>query len=159
MPLPTASDVHVNAPLTNLSIAYAQNESKFIATKASPIVPSSKQGDLYFEYDRADFLRDEAKLRAPATESVGAGWRMSTNPFFCNVFALHKDVDDQIRANQDSAINMDRDAALYVAQKLLLKREKDFFAAAFATGTWTGSTSGADITPAWAGPPVACGGP
>jgi len=47
---PTASDVHVNAPLTNISIAYMQMQSEYKAADIFPVVPVSKQTDRYFTY-------------------------------------------------------------------------------------------------------------
>jgi hypothetical protein len=47
MPNPTQADLHVNVPLTNVSIAYIQKADAFIATKVFPKVPVSKQSDLY----------------------------------------------------------------------------------------------------------------
>lgn len=136
--LPTASDVHVNTPLSNVSIAYVQRETDWIALKTSPVVPSLKQTDRYFEYDKADWLRDEAEKRAPASESAGGGWRLdNTANFSCDVFAYHKDVDDQIRANQDAAINLDRDAAEFVTQKMLIKREREWNDAFMQTSVWS----------------------
>ena len=63
---PTPSDVHVNAPLTQISIAFLQNASDFIATRVFPNIPVSKQSDRYYTYERGDFNRDEMAERAPA---------------------------------------------------------------------------------------------
>jgi hypothetical protein len=35
MPNPTAGDVHVNRPLTNISIAYMQDAAGFVADRCS----------------------------------------------------------------------------------------------------------------------------
>ncbi len=43
MPQPTLSDVHVNTPLTNLSIAYRQSADMFVADQAYPRVQVLKQ--------------------------------------------------------------------------------------------------------------------
>jgi hypothetical protein len=149
MPQPTASSVHVNVPLTNISIAFLQDPGKFVADKVFPIVPVQKQSDRYYEYDRPAWLRDEAKLRAPSTESAGGGWTLTnTATYFCDVVAYHKDIDDQVRANADSVINMDRDATAFVIQKILLKREVDFAATFFTTGVWTTDQTGVAAAPA-----------
>jgi hypothetical protein len=148
LPNPTKGDVHVNAPLTNISVAYIQNATNFISARVFPIVPVQKQSNLYFIYDQADFYRVEAKLRGPGTESAGGGFRLSNTSYLCDVNAIHKDVDDQTRANQDAPISLDRDATNYVTQQCLLKREVDWASGYFTTGIWTGSTTGSDITPA-----------
>ena len=95
MPIPTPGDVHVNRPLTNISIAYIQEATAFIADKVFPTVPVQKQSDRYFKYLKEDWFRSEAKERAPATESAGSGWRIDNTPtYYATVFAVHKDVDD-----------------------------------------------------------------
>ncbi|MFH0902137.1 MAG: major capsid protein [Pseudomonadota bacterium] len=146
MPQPTSSMVHVNRPLTNISVAYMQAAVNFIADRVFPIVPVAKQSDRYFKYARDDWYRDEAKVRAPASESAGSGFEIDNTPtYFCPVTAFHKDVDDQLRANADPPIDPDRDATQFVSQKLLLKREVDWAGAFFAASVWAGSTTAADL--------------
>ena len=60
---PTRSSVHVDAVLTNISIAYIQDRSKYIATKVFPIIPVDKLSDVYFSYTKNDWFRDEAQRR------------------------------------------------------------------------------------------------
>src|SRR5574343_1416849 len=99
---PSRADVHVNRPLTNISVAFMQNASNFIADRVFPVVPVAKQSDLYFTFDRGAFNRDEMQRRAPGAESAGAVYTVATAPYNCAVWALHKDVADQVRANADS---------------------------------------------------------
>ncbi len=148
MPNPTAGDVHVNALLTNISVAFIQSEADFVAAQVFPAIPVQKQSDYYMSYDREDWMRLKAKKRAPGTESVGGGFRIKTdNTYFCDVWAYHQDVDDQTRANADAPLNMDRDATLNVTRQMLLTRENDWAAAFLTTGLWTGSSTGTDIVP------------
>lgn len=146
MPQPTVSDVHVNRPLTDISVAYLQSMDDFIADKVFPIVPVQKQSDRYFTYDKSYWFRTEAQKRAPSTESAGAGWKVDATPsYYADVWAVHKDIDDQIRSNADQPLDMDRDGTEYVTRQLVLRREKEFVANYFTTGVWTGSTTGTDI--------------
>jgi hypothetical protein len=147
MPEPTLSQVHVNRPLTNISQAYMQNEADYIADKLFPVVPVEKQSDLYFKYTKGDWFRDEAQLRAPATESAGGGYPVTTDSYYAPVFAFHKDVDPQVRANTDNPLNADRDATLWITHRMMLKREILVSGAALKTNTWTGSSTNADVTP------------
>ena len=133
---PTPSDVHVDAVLTNISVAYIQRQDHFCAGRVFPIVPVEKQTDKYYTYTKADWFRDEAKRRAPATESAGSGYGLSTASYSCDVFAMHKDVPDQVRQNADSPINCDRDATEFVTQRLLLRMEKQWAADYFTTSVW-----------------------
>jgi hypothetical protein len=146
MPQPTRSDVHVNRPLTNISIAYIQRAQDFVADKVFPIVPVMKQADRYFSYQKDQWFRTGAAKRAPSSESAGSGFTVDNTPsYYCDVFAFHMDVDDQIRANADSPLNMDRDAVLFVTQNLLVRREISFMSTYMQPSIWTGDT---DFVPA-----------
>jgi Phage major capsid protein E len=146
MPQPTLGDVHVNRPLTNISVAYSQEAAgvEFVADRAFPGIPVESKSDLYYTYKRADFNRDEMQQRALGTESAGSGYGLdSTGTYNCNVWALHKDVDDQIRANSDSPLSPDRDATIFLTNKALISRENVWAGAFFKTGVWTGEVAGA----------------
>ena len=148
MPQPTASDVHVNAPLTNISIAFLQDLDGFVARKVFPEVPVKKQSDRYYVYDKKQWFRSDAKVRAPGTESAGSGFTVDNTPtYFCSVRAVHKDVDDQIRSNADAVIDPDRDATEFVTRDMALEAELDWASTYFTASVWTGSTTGSDITP------------
>ena len=143
---PTQSDVHVDAVLTNISIAYMQARENFIADKVFPIVPVEKQTDKYFTFGKNDWFRDEAKLRASGTPSAGSGYGLSTASYSCDVFALHKDVGSQELANQDAAVNLERGAVEFVTQRMLVRREVQFVSDYFGTGVWdTDKTGGTDF--------------
>jgi len=148
MPQPTRSDVHVNKPLTTISIAYIQAAEDFVAGQLFPIVPVMKQSDRYFSYEKSYWLKTGAQKRAPSSESAGGGFHVDNTPnYFCDVWAHHMDIDDQIRSNADSPLDMDRDATMFVTQNLLLRREIQFFGQYFKPSTWTGGVGGIDIVP------------
>jgi hypothetical protein len=140
---PTPGDVHVNTPLTNISIAYIQNAANFVAARVFPNIPVGKQSDRYYTYERGDFNRDEMTERAPGTESAGGGYNIDSTPtYYAPVYAFHKDVHDQMRANADSVLAPDREATIFVTQKAMIKREKLFVGKFFAGGLWTHDKDG-----------------
>jgi hypothetical protein len=146
MPSPSQADLHVNAPLTNVSIAYLQSASTYIADKVFPKVPVQKQSDLYWKYSKSDWRRTDVKRRAPGTETPGSGWNMNTDSYFAHVYGIHKDIDDQLRSNADSNFNLDRDATEFITNQLLLQRDIDWNAKYFTTGVWaTDKTGGTDF--------------
>ena len=126
MPQPTQTDVHVNTPLTNISIAFMQDTSVFVAARAAPIVPVQKQSDSFYTYNRDDWFRLESRQRAPSTESAGSGYEVSTSTYRADVWAIHKDIDDQTRANADTVISPDRTATLYLSQNALIRKDKQW---------------------------------
>lgn len=142
MPQPTSSQVHVDAILTNISVAYLQRAENFIADKVFPVVPVDKQSDKYFVYSKNDWLRDEARVRTDGTESVGSGYNITTDTYYADVYAIHKDIGDQTRANADAPINVDREAAEFVTHRLLTRREIQFVNDFMTTGKWSVDVTG-----------------
>jgi hypothetical protein len=142
--MPTRAQVHIDKPLTNISIAYMQSAENFISDKVFPQVPVQKQSDRYFRYLKEDWFRDEARERAAGTESAGGDYDIDNTPtYFCNKFAFHKDVTEDDRVNADAPLTPDADATEFVSQKLLLKRELFWAAKYFKTGVWGSELTGA----------------
>ena len=147
MSQPTARAVHVDQPLTNISIAYLQNAANFVAGQVFPNLPVQKQSDLYYVFDRGYFNRDEAKKRAPGTEAAKVGFDLDTASYFADVWAVKHGIPDQIAANADAVLNLERAAAELVTHKMLIRREKDWAANYFTTGVWGTDISGVAASP------------
>lgn len=142
MPQPTRSQVHVDAILTNMSIAYMNEADSFVASKVFPTINVQKQSDKYFTYSQADFFRDQAKVRAGGTESAGSGYGLSTDSYSSAVWALHKDIDDQVAANSDAPLDPYQDATRFLAHQMMIRQERDWASKYFTTSVW-----GTDSTP------------
>jgi hypothetical protein len=142
MPQPTVSDIHIDRPLTNVSLAYIQSATDFIATQFAPIIPVDRKTDTYFTYTKNDWFRDEAKPRADGTQSAGSGYGLSTAQYSCDVFAIHKDIGPQAMANADPGINLEREAAMLVTQRMLIRQERQWATDCFGAGIWS-----TDVTP------------
>ena len=143
MPMLTPSAVHVDQPLTNLTLAYVQEQSNFIADKVFPVVGVNKQSDKYYIYDRAGMNRGgERKPLAPRTEVKRIGLSVSTDSYYADVFGLGMDFDEQTIANEDAALETRAAGAQTLVNNLLIDREIDFANTFFSAGVW-----GSESTP------------
>jgi hypothetical protein len=146
MPSPTQTDVHVNRPLTDISVAFIQSAEGFIANKVFPTIPVTRQSNSYFTWDRNNFFLDSMERRADSTESAGGAMEKSTATYSCEVWALHKDIGDQTRANDDEG-NIESAAAKYLAGQDLIRKDRQFATDFFADSLWTTNvTGGTDFT-------------
>lgn len=150
MPQPTLSQVHVARPLNNIAVAYIQDDKSYIADKVFPIVPVEFQSDLYYIWSKDDFFRDEAQIRADGEASAGSGMSLTTGSYSAAVWALHKDIGDQMRRNADPAVDIEVSTSEYLMQKLLIRRDRQFATNYLVTGKWgtdiTGTASTSDTT-------------
>ncbi len=144
---PTPGDVHVNRPLTNISVAFSQGAAGFIATTVFPVVPVASQSDQFFVFDRENWLVGGAQKRGPSAESAGGGYSVSTQNYRCDVWALHKDVGDQVRANSDTPLRPDQNATNWVTENMMITRDQEWAEKYFAASIWTNETDGVTGAP------------
>jgi len=139
---PTTSDVHTNRPLTNISVAYIQDQGEYIAERFFPRIPVEKRSDTYITYTKNDWFRDEAVKRAPSTPSAGSGYGLGSDNYNCDIWAFHKDLDDATVANADDILDLDMEATEFVTQRLLMKRDVEFISNFLKTGVWDNDKNG-----------------
>lgn len=145
--MPKMQNAHIDRALTNISVSYLQDASSFVADKVFPIVPVKRQSDVYYQYSRADFMRDEARERGAGTESAGGDYGVEAqDPYHCRKHAFHKDVTSEERANYDEPLDADIDATDFVTQKMLIRREVSWAKKYFTTGVWGTEKTGGDGT-------------
>jgi hypothetical protein len=154
MPLLTPSQVHIDTPLSNLTLAYAQSQTNFVADKVFPTVGVARQSDKYYIYDRANMNRTgDVKKLAPRTEVNRIGMTISNSSYFADVYGLGMDFDEQTIANEDEVLNIRSAGAETLAMRLMIHREENFATTFFSTGVWgtevTGAASGAGTPVYW----------
>jgi hypothetical protein len=147
MPNPTQSDLHVNTPLTDVSVAWIPKAGDYMCQKVFPKVPVQKQSDLFWKWSKSDWRRTDVVKRAPGTESAGVGWNYTTDQYYAHVYAVHRDIDDQVRANADSNFRLDSDSTKFLTNQMLLKREIDWVAQYFQPSVWATEYAGVAAAP------------
>lgn len=146
MPKPTLSAVHVSRPLTVISVATMNAEAELrVVESMFPKLPVVHQADQYDIYSAADWLRVEAGVRAPGTESRGGGWDLTRGTYSCVNVAWHKDLPYDVIDNSDH--DEEALAAEYVAQQIMMKMNSVWLSKYFVTGVWTRSRTGVAAGP------------
>jgi hypothetical protein len=143
MTAPTQSQVHIDAAMTNLSIAY--RNANYIAGQIFPVVPVQHQSDKFFVFDKASWFRDEAGPRAPGTTGPVVEYSISSSTYSCVPYSATKLVPDEIVDNADQPLQVRQAAVEFATDKLLLRLERDVAGNVFGTG-WTSCTSNSSGT-------------
>jgi hypothetical protein len=136
MPQPNSQEVHIDGPLTTLSVSYLQDPGMFIADSMFPRIPVNHQSDKYYVYDIGDMYRNNMAPRGDATESAGATYTHTTQNYNTELFALHKMVSKRTVANSDAALNPMQTAVKWLTQQERIKRDVEFAAKFLTTGIW-----------------------
>lgn len=130
MPGPTLRDVHVDALMTNISVAY--RNTNYIGELIFPRVPVSKKSDVYFTYGKSAWFRDEVGVRAPGAEARRGDYDVTTASYVAITRAIAKLIPDEVRANADMPLRPDVEATEWVTDQLLRAQERRV--AALTTG-------------------------
>lgn len=149
MPILTPSSVHLDRPLTNLTIAYVQDQRNFVAGRVFPTLNVDFQSDKYYIYDRANMNRSgDVKELAPNTEANDIEVQISNDSYFARVYGLRMPFGDQVLANEDEALNIRAAGAQTLVNRMLIHREEQFATNFFADNVWgenwDGVASGSD---------------
>jgi len=148
MAMLTPSAVHVDTPLTNLTIAYLQDQNGFIADKVFPRVPVSNKTNKYYIYNRADFNRvGQVQLRAPRTKAPVVGMSLSSDTYSADVYSLATNFDFETLANEDQALNIRAAGAQMLTYQLLIDREVRWATKYFAGSIWGTDWAGVSGSP------------
>jgi len=127
MAQPTSSDVHVDAALTDMSIAYIQDDGNYVANRVFPNKPVTHKTDKYHIFTKNDWFRDDAvKKRAPHQEAPMSGFNLSTGTYDCDPYWTSIGINELISANADPAVPLDEAATRLLTQRMLIKRDRDF---------------------------------
>lgn len=133
--VPGIHDVHVDAALSNISIAY--RNGTYIAEKVFPVVKVNKQSDKYFIFSKAHWFRDEAGVRAPGARASRVNYSLETALYASIEYAAAKSVPDEIVLNADVPLSPITEATEFVTDKILLRLEKDVADLVTTSSNWT----------------------
>ena len=148
MPLgQTYTDVHVNKPLSNMSIAYFQDASNFVSGRFFTNLPVSNASDTYTVYPQGYFNRIHNTKRAEDGKANRIGYKAKDASYSCQEDALRILITDKARANADGQRNLDFEATHAVTNAILVGREQNFadtFLSATSTWSQVETVAGAD---------------
>lgn len=135
---PAVNEVHVDAVLTQMSVAYRNAE--YIGPSLVPRVQVTKRSDVYFVYDKAN-LRQQVKMRAPGGTSGRSGYGLSTDNYSVKTYSQEHVVPDEVRDNADNPLNPDRDGVNFATDVLDLEYEIQAASLIETSGNWTTNTT------------------
>lgn len=124
MPAPsTGRELHVDVPLSNFVVN--RRPEGFIADRLLPVTNVSKQSDLYYKYNEAEWRAYEAglTLRAPGTQAKKVHFTVSSDTYFAKNYALGTDWPVEDEVNADSVLQWAQSSALYLMDRLMMDYE------------------------------------
>ena len=139
MPRPTVYDVHVNRPLTNVSIAY--RNAQYIADQVFPMVQVQKKSDQYFVFPKQAWYRNRSAPRAPGTKFPRGDYPLTTASYICVNDALAKEITKEERENADAPLRPDITAVNFVTDGLMLGLENRVATLVSGSTNWASAST------------------
>lgn len=143
----TGRDLHIDAPLTNLSTAY--RPVGLIADQIYPVVPVGKQNDNYYTWTKADWLRVPNAARSRGAPSNRIQFSVSSDTYFAKEFSLAMELPIEDVVNADVGLDVLGAGAAFLKDALSLAWE-DRLAVTLTTTTNMGSST--SLTNRWSDP-------
>lgn len=138
MAAPTVSNVHVDQPLTNLSIGY--NPAGFVAESVLPVMNVNFESDKYYVWDRQSAFQEYEALRADGTEAKVVEFGLTAEAYLAEEYALATKVTDREVDNADSVLRLRESKARRLQNLLLLQQEKRVAELLTTAGNYDGNT-------------------
>lgn len=137
---PSGPQIHVDAALTDFSVAAFMADESYVAYRAFPPFPVGKQSDKYHVWTRQDLMRSQAQNRAPGTRVALRDFGVSDSSYFIHVKAVGHAISEQDQKNADPGVNLEEGIVRGLVQDLKIRRELDFGTLAFASNWGTNTT-------------------
>jgi hypothetical protein len=148
---PGLNSVHLDAALTNFSIAYMQDATNFVADQVFPCVPVDHKSDKYFTFPKDTFLRAGGEQVPYGQEAPRGGFSLSNDSYDVGTpWRWAFDLTPDIKANSDAGVNIDKAASDFVMNGLLVQREIVWASKWFTSSAgWATSVTGGTNVPYW----------
>jgi len=144
----TVRDVHVDQPLTNLSIGY--HPGGFIAEQVATPLKVNKESDKYYIWDRPSAFRVDSSgtmsLRPDKSEAKEVDFGLSTSTYTAEEYALKVLISDREKDNADSVLRLRESKVQRLQDLLLLEQEIRVSSLLTTAANWNAShTSTPDV--------------
>lgn len=147
MPQPSPVQGHYDQLLTNLSVAYIQDQSKYMATQVFGQFNVDYQDGLYMRFPRGYFFRDEVQLRPLGGEPPLGGYEIDSTTYHVDEWAIGTWLDSRERANATAPYDPERSKVEWLTQQQLIHRDALWASSYFKTGVWSTDLTGVTSAP------------
>lgn len=139
-----------NIYLTNLSMAYFQQASRYVAKAIFPICPVQLSSARFYKFSKADLLRDNVQRKPQFGKVTPAQMGQMDESYACSVDQIIVGIDqianlNYQRTNAPGVADPRRAKVKFVAEQMLLHQDlvfaENFFKPGVWTNEWTGGTA------------------
>ncbi len=121
--MPDFASTHVDAVSTRISRQYPLGTGP-VADRVLPMVRVGKESGIFFRYNKGDQARIPFTKRQLRSESRTVDWRVDTDTYQAEEYALNDLIDDREFQQADRPLDLQRDTIQNLQRLMVLDREK-----------------------------------
>lgn len=144
MAQPTPQSVHIDQALSNVSMAYKNDN--YVADLIFPLVKVDKQSDYYFKFTKDFWFRNSVERRGPGAKYAEGGLELSPEQYVCINKGLSFPLPWETVDNQDAGVDLETTGAEWLADQFALDREIALAAKIFDASVWASSVTLSDTS-------------
>ena len=138
-----------NIYLTNLSMAYFQDASRYVAKSIFPICPVQLSSGFFYTFSKADLLRDNVSRKPEFGKVQPAQMGQMDQSYTCKVDQVIVGIDqisrlNYQRTNAPGVADPRRAKVKFIAEQMNLHQDIVFAQNFFKEGVWANEWTGAD---------------
>lgn len=133
--------------LSNFSVAYWQDISRFVGTRYFPVVPVNLAAGKFLTYPRGYFGRPVNSKRAEDGVANTIGYKTKDQGYTVDDDAIRIFISEKKRKNVANGQQLDMEASGVVTDALLINKEIDFVQKFLTPGKWAVDYQGVDASP------------
>ena len=133
--------------LSNLVMAYFQEQSKYVAKKVFPIVPVQLSSSFYYEFSKGDLARNNVRRKPQMGKVDPAVMGHTENSYQCYVDQIITGIDeisalDYQRSNAPTSIDPRKAKARFIAEQMNIALDVQFAENFFNKDVWSNTLTG-----------------
>lgn len=133
--------------LTNMSMAYFQDQSEFVAKKVFPIVPVPLSSSFYYEFSKGDLARNNVRRKPQMGKVDPAVMGHTENSYQCYVDQIITGIDeistlDYSRGKAPASIDPRKAKARFIAEQMNIALDIKFAESFFNKNVWSNTLTG-----------------
>ena len=141
-----------NIYLTNMSMAYFQDASRYVAKNIFPICPVQLSSARFYTFSKEDLLRDNVQRKPEFGKVSPAQFGHKDDSYSCHVEQVIVGIDkisalDYQRTNAPGVIDPRRAKARFIAEQMNIHQDIVFAQNFFQSGVWSNEWTGVASSP------------
>jgi hypothetical protein len=137
---PTLDEARLDEQLSNVSVAFTQEPSDYVAGTVAPVIPVQQPAGYYQRIPKGEMFRNRVEPRPMGGRPPNVGHRLTRDPYAVEEYALEGSLDDRARANATPPYDPEESKVRQITEEHMINRDSLWAAEYFVTGQWTGNT-------------------